>query len=79
MTTTQANVHDFGRPLSLGKVEQLPAKIKKMVTTDEGKLQITLEADALDTETIQKIKGLLEMQQGLTLIDFTPTQADLFN
>lgn len=78
MNTTQTNVSDFQQPVNLGMVSQLPAMVRKITTTAEGKLQVIIEADALDSETISKVKGLLEMQQGLTLIDFTPAQGDLF-
>ena len=39
MNTTQTNVRDFQQPVNLGMVSQLPAKVRKITTTDEGNQQ----------------------------------------
>jgi hypothetical protein len=58
-------------------VRELPVRVKKVVTTDEGKLQVVLEAEALSDAAVDKVKGLLSIQQGLVLATFDPAQGEL--
>lgn len=58
-------------------VRELPVRVKKVVTTDEGKLQVVLEAEALSDAAVDKVKGLLSIQQGLVLATFDPSQGEL--
>lgn len=59
-------------------VQELPTRVKKVVTTDEGKLQVVLEAESLSDDAVEKVKGLLSIQQGMVLATFEPAQGDLF-
>ena len=59
-------------------VRDLPARVKKITTTDEGKLQIVLEAESLGDATIPKVQELLWLQQELVTASFEAVQGDLF-
>lgn len=62
------------------KVEAITSKIKKVQTTDEGKLQVTLETEGLDDDAIGKVKEMLSLQQStLVKVDMRPVQRELFN
>ncbi|WP_200261281.1 hypothetical protein [Halorhodospira neutriphila] len=60
-------------------VDRLPLELKKVVTTSEGKLQIALESDSLSDETVEQVKELLSLQQGLVRVSFAPVQGELFD
>lgn len=60
-------------------VEDLAAYVRRITTTDEGKLQIVLEGEGLDDPTIAKVRDLLQLQQDLVLVTVRPAQGDLFN
>lgn len=61
------------------RVEDLTTKVKKITTTDEGKLQIVLEAEGMDHEALAQVKELLVLQQSsLVLVSMTPVQRELF-
>ena len=60
-------------------VEDLAAYVRRITTTDEGKLQIVLEGEGLDDPTIAKVRDLLQMQQDLVLVTVRPAQGDLFS
>jgi hypothetical protein len=64
------------RPLF--NVEDLAACVRRITTTDEGKLQIVLEGEGLDDPTIAKVRDLLQLQQDLVLVTIRPAQGDLF-
>jgi len=65
------------RPLF--NVENLSARVKKITTTDEGKLQVVLESEHMSDDQIAKVQDLLQLQQDLVLVNFQPVQGDLFN
>jgi hypothetical protein len=65
------------RPLF--NVEDLAAHVRRITTTDEGKLQIVLEGEGLDDPVIAKVRDLLQLQQDLVLVTIRPAQGDLFN
>ena len=58
-------------------VNGVPVRIKKIVVTDEGKLQLTMEGEAIDTATMEKLKTILMIQQGDALMDLTSMQGDM--
>lgn len=59
-------------------VEQLPAAIRKVTITDEGKLQIVLEGTVGDEATLNQVRNLLLSQHnGPVLVDITGTQGEL--
>lgn len=60
-------------------VEDLAAYVRRITTTDEGKLQIVLEGEGLDDPTIAKVRDLLQLQHDLVLVTVRPAQGDLFN
>jgi hypothetical protein len=60
-----------------GRVHDLPARVKKIATTDDGKLQIVLEGDVIRSEEQKKIHDLFLIQQGRVFVDFTPEQGEL--
>ncbi len=59
------------------RISDLPARVKKISTTDEGKLQIMLEGDVIRSEELAKIQDLFLIQQGRVFVDFTPEQGEL--
>lgn len=59
------------------KVMDLPARVKKIATTDEGKLQIVLEGEVIRPEELEKIRDLFLIQQGRVFVDFSPEQGEL--
>ena len=60
-----------------GRVHDLLTRVKKIATTDEGKLQIVLEGEVIRPEELEKIRNLFLIQQGRVLVDFTPEQGEL--
>ena len=58
-------------------VKDLPARLKKLSTTDEGKLQIVLEGELIRPEELEKIRDLFLIQQGRVFVDFMPEQGEL--
>ena len=66
-----------GLLLTGGRVHDLPARVKKIATTDDGKLQIVLEGDVIRSEEQKKIHDLFLIQQGRVFVDFTPEQGEL--
>ena len=61
------------------RVEDLTTKVKKLTTTDEGRLQIVLEAEGMDHDALAQVKELLTLQQhSLVRVSMTPVQRELF-
>lgn len=82
--TEVANVETIERaPVAKSRpifnVEDLAAYVRRITTTDEGKLQIVLEGEGLDDPTIAKVRDLLQLQQDLVLVTVRPAQGDIFN
>lgn len=73
----EAPLPDGGFALAGGQVHDLPARVKKIATTDEGKLQIVLEGEVIRQEELEKIRDLFLIQQGRVFVDFTPEQGEL--
>ena len=66
------------RPAFQGKaVKHFRARVKKITATDEGRVQIVLETEALDARTIEQVRDLLSIQHGDVLIDVSPEQMEL--
>lgn len=85
MSSNARSVVEGPRPVEPGEtvtvarpVQELPVRVKKVVTTDEAKLQVVLEADHLSDEAVEKVKHLLTLQQGLVRATFDPAQGELF-
>lgn len=61
------------------RVDELTTKVKKITTTDEGKLQIVLETEGMDNDALAQVKELLVLQQSsLVQVSMQPTQQDIF-
>jgi hypothetical protein len=61
-------------------VEGMTTKVKKITTTDEGKLQVVLESEGMDDNTIGHVKTMLTLQQTcLVQVSMVPVQRDLFD
>ncbi|BAO43879.1 hypothetical protein [Thiolapillus brandeum] len=63
------------------RVEELTVRLKKIVTTDEGKLQIIMETEGIaDDEALADVKSMLVLQQcGVVNVSMKPLQRDLFD
>jgi hypothetical protein len=62
------------------RVHNLLAKIKKITTTDESKLQVVLETEGMDDDAILQVKAMLVLQQtALVKVAMDPVQQDLFD
>ncbi len=62
------------------RVDELTTKVKKLTTTDEGKLQIVLEAEGMDHDALAQVKELLVLQQSsLVRVSMAPVQKELFS
>ena len=75
----QTNGGDVGQGpvIDLNGVQDMQARVKKITTTDEGKLQIVLEGDVIRQQELEKIRDLFLIQQGMVYVDFTPAQGEL--
>ena len=58
--------------LLLNAVADLSMRLKKLTASYEGRLQVMLEADAVDTDVILKMRDLFILQQGRVLVEFVP-------
>ena len=62
------------------RVHNLLAKIKKITTTDESKLQVVLETEGMDDDAILQVKAMLVLQQvAMVRVTMEPVQQDLFD
>jgi|GEM_PF-2823419 len=63
------------------RVDALTVRLKKIVTTDEGKLQIIMETEGIaDDDSLMDVKNMLVLQQaGVVNVSMKPVQRDLFN
>ena len=62
------------------RVGNLVASIKKITTSDEGKLQVVLESESMDDEALVQVKDMLVLQQAsLVRVAMEPVQRELFD
>ena len=62
------------------RVNDLTIRIKKIATSDEGKLQISLESEAMSDDALSQVKDMLVLQQnGLVKLTMKPVQRELFD
>lgn len=59
-------------------VRDFPVTIKRITTTDGGQLQLVLEAQSLDGESLAQVQRMLELQRGTSLLTLEPSQGSLF-
>ena len=71
--------HQVPAPIA-ARVRNLIAKVKKITTNDEGRLQVMLEAEGMDDAALTQVKELLVLQQAsLVRVAMDPVQPDLFD
>jgi hypothetical protein len=63
------------------RVDALTVRLKKIVTTDEGRLQIIMETEGIaDDDALLDVKNMLVLQQtGVVNVSMKPVQRDLFD
>lgn len=62
------------------RVDGMTTRIKRIQTTDEGKLQVVLEAEGMDDDALEQVKDMLVLQQSaLVKVSMAPVQRDLFD
>jgi len=67
-------------PPATVRVDGMVTRIKKITTTDEGKLQVVLETEGMDDNAITQAKGMLSLQQTCFVnVSMAPVQRDLFD
>jgi hypothetical protein len=84
MKNTAEDIIDLGKPDEqtpiATRVRDLGARVKRIVTTDEGKLQVVLESEGMDNEALDQVRELLLLQQACpVLVSMDPVQRDLFD
>jgi len=60
------------------EVRDFPVTIKRITTTDEGRLQLVMEAQSLDGESMAQVQRMLELQRGTSLLTLESAQGNLF-
>lgn len=56
--------------------QSFPAIIKRITTTDEGRVQIVIDAQ---TDNVEVVKAVLDMQREGVVVRFMPAQQKLFD
>lgn len=56
--------------------QSFPAIIKRITTTDEGRVQIVIDAQ---TDNVEVVKRVLDMQREGVIVSFVPAQQGLFD
>lgn len=56
--------------------QSFPAIIKRITTTDEGRVQIVIDAQ---TDNVDVVKRVLDMQRAGVIVSFVPAQQELFD
>ena len=51
-------------PIETIRVSGVICRIKKLTSTDEGKLTLAIEATAVDAEALERVRDLILIQQG---------------
>lgn len=76
MNSTTSTGESIGFPVGM-LVEGMKGRVKSITTTDEGKLKITVEAQIVHEEDLERIRDLLLVQRGDVMMQFTPAQGEL--
>jgi len=58
-------------------VDDLACRLKKITTTDEGKVAIAVELEAQDDDTLEQIRDLIRVQQGEVRLSIAGVQGEL--
>lgn len=56
--------------------QSFPAIIRRITTTDEGRVQIVIDAQ---TDNVEVVKSVLDMQREGVIVTFVPAQQGLFD
>jgi len=59
------------------RIREIPATIKRIVTTDEGKIQIDLEGAVTNNEELEKVRDLVMVQQLPVSVDILGRQGEM--
>ncbi len=60
------------------RVDDLPVSLRKITSSDDGKVQLVFEAEALSDEGLANLKGLISIQQQCkAFLSLEPAQKDL--
>ena len=81
--TTEEEIIDLGKtdakPVT-ARVDEMTVRVKKITTTDEGKLSIALESEGMTDEALENVKDMLVLQQnGVVKLTMLPVQRDMFD
>ena len=60
--------------IRVAAVNDLRCRLKKITTTDEGKIAIAIELEAQDPDTLEQIRDLIRVQQGEVELSITGMQ-----
>jgi hypothetical protein len=60
-------------------VRDLPCRLKKLTTTDEGAVALAIEIQIKDDEGLEQIRDLIRVQQGELALTLTGRQGELFS
>jgi len=63
-------------PNGLG-VLHLEARLRKITTTDEGKVSLAIELEATDADTLEQIRDLIRIQQQRAVLSIHGVQGEL--
>ena len=66
-----------GDSLMVTVVRDLPCRLKRFTSTDEGKIALAIELEATDDETLEQLRALLEVQQGQIQLSVAGIQGQL--
>lgn len=59
------------------RVGEMRVEVKKVVATNDGRLQVQLESEAMSAEMVAQAQGLLGIQQGPVMAAFEPVRQEL--
>jgi len=74
---TEGGSQDRGINFPATRIRETPAAIKRIVTTDEGKIQIVLEGTVTNNEELEKVCDLVMVQQLLVTVDIVGRQGEM--
>jgi hypothetical protein len=75
--TFRTSTHDGEQAATFPAVEDLKCRLKKIVTTDEGAVQLAIELTVRDDDELEQIRDLIRVQQGEVKISINGVQGEL--
>ena len=77
------DIIDLGNAPELVQLEEVRdyvMRVKKIVTTDEAKVQVVLETEGATPESLDQLKAMVSLQQACpVLVSMQPAQKELFH